>query len=758
MNNIKNLCNRSGSSSSDQSHWSSSGSGGRSRVPPIPPWPAVGGRAASCATWPRGELQADGALPCWLSRPLQHSVSGTPAKRKACHNNRPSVINYTANSTTAAATATTTTTTSNATAKSKRKEKQRHSSKNAEVCGDGVASSTATSLLRTFKSTGCEESNGRKTEDNPSLSDMDNGNEKSSASSARSSCRSRNSTAPAAAAAAVKRPVFTKTQEVSQTLSLLQIYMRQKSQTSLHQDTRIKDVNQDMIASGGGEGWVEDYPSSADEKLGLESISSSLLDDAGNADDVDDVEEEEEEEDDDDPEDDRQQARSLTLTDISDMEPTSIQIDALPFNTQQDAGGSSDPDVSLATIDKLIAKIKPFELGLSPASMEEHCHFENCLRRTTSKLTSQQDQQDQSCQTTSSSSKEESTSTDPVKPLVYVLFPSYSLPDLSFLKKYDYTWISDALLSPQDISMTRDVTDIPVNVDELKKRNVADIKDWQSLKLLLPEEIRKLIADLKQQQHQQQQRKPRPKSCDSATLLQRMSQRSSGYRGSSTWTESTMTLATVPQSPPMQASPDRETPPPLPKRTASLPCKERAKKSPEKKKKSSPARNRTNNDPLPPRPPLPMYQEIGDTLAEAELQLKAMAGMRRNTTTAHNRPAALKLRSKTLYHTPTYLPEDGVSAMQRNGGCSSSGCGGSDDGGQPRPFTTNTLRKTVSFGEHLSGAFLDTNVKRRPLSASHVHDPQLDDPALLRKRGSHPIPLCSNIFISTTSKTFNVNS
>jgi hypothetical protein len=173
---------------------------------------------------------------------------------------------------------------------------------------------------------------GNKSEDSPSLSDMDNGNGKTTSKDNRTR----------------QRPVFTKTESKATTppssggLSLLQIYMRQRSQTSMERESNKK--SDDVIASGGGEGWVEDYPSSADEKLGLESICSSLADED---DDSEEDDSEEEEDDDDDDDDLCQNNRSLTLTDVSDIEQTSIQIDAVPFNTT----------AATSSLDKLIASI-----------------------------------------------------------------------------------------------------------------------------------------------------------------------------------------------------------------------------------------------------------------------------------------------------------------------------------------------------------------------------------------------------------------
>ena len=466
-------------------------------------------------------------------------------------------------------------------------------------------------------------------EDNPTLSDQDNGN--GCKSSSRSSSR--------------QRPVFTTKMEpttmtgkTSSTspgatattgLSLLQIYMRQRSQTSIERDTTLARIGNkdDEIASGGGEGWVEEYPSSADEKLGLESISSSL----GDAEDDDTSTSDSDNDDNCD-----HNIRSLTLTDVSDdIEQTSMQIDAVPFNSagQQQASSPS------SSLDKLIAKIKPFELGLSPASIEEHWNFESRLQgRGAAAAVSGQDKGCQVVMSPPTQQEETGTCTEPVKQQAYLIFPSYSLPDLSFLKKHDYTWIGEALLSPQNLPAAP-VTPIvqQKHFDDLKRRQLGHVKDWESLKILLPEEIRQKISFASRPQ--------RPKSCDHSVKLRESKKSSSatrplGYRAASAcYPESSgnYTLPTVPQSP------TTEGPPPLPKRTASLP--------------HSPATT--------PR------------------QLH-----RRNAEKAHNQ-------------------------QQQQ---------------QPSPQSTKpkfgyTIRKTVSFGEHLgSGGVVRTahsNQYKRPLSLSH---------------------------------------
>lgn len=479
-------------------------------------------------------------------------------------------------------------------------------------------------------------------DDNPSLSDMDNGNGKEP------------SPPPGKEPSASPRskPVFTQLPETKNSppnsgtqagtaagLSLLQIYMRQRSQTSMERERSKKP--EEVIASGGGEGWVEDYPSSADEKLGLGSISSSLADEDADDDDDDSESQSEEDEDDEDDEDDFQNNRSLTLTDVSDIEQTSIQIDAVPFNS----------NAAASSLDKLIAKIKPFELGLSPASIEEHWNFESRMRRSGP---APRGQLDKSCQAVinpaTSATQEESTLTDPVKPQAFVIFPSYSLPDLSFLKKHDYTWIGDVLLSPQTLpGQLPRKPDPPVKqktFDDLKRREMSHVKDWESLKILLPEEIRHQINSIKPAAPNRPQR-PRPKSCDNNVVMrEKKTVRPAPYRGSVTEAPAGYALATVPQSPTEAA------PPPLPKRTASLPHG-----------------NQTSARPTFQRRPVPAIDPAAG---------RSPGVVRRGA------PVSADPSSKCI----------------------------------KGPFGY-TMRKTVSFGEHLSGGFLKMANQKRPLSLSH---------------------------------------
>ena len=167
--------------------------------------------------------------------------------------------------------------------------------------------------------------------------------------------------------------------------------------------------------------------------------------------------------------------------------------------------------------------------------------------------------------------------------------PDYSLPDLSFLKKHDYSWIGDALLTPQYLSgrNAQDADHSQRSFHELKKQQMGHVKDWESLKILLPEEIRQQVNSVAQSG-----RKPRPKSCGHGVLLREKAiaaqYKTAGYRSSSTWADAGLSLSTVPQSP------VNERPPPLPERTASLPFHQLSLGTAAPGKTPSPSNHRDN--------------------------------------------------------------------------------------------------------------------------------------------------------------------
>lgn len=203
---------------------------------------------------------------------------------------------------------------------------------------------------------------------------------------------------------------------------------------------------------------------------------------------------------------------------------------------------------------------------------------------------------------------------------VYVLYPNYVLPDLDFLNEKDED-ISKLLLLPQKPPMVIDNKKRPFScndLESLKKKGFGHIKDWDSLTFLLPQEYKKILADVPEiSEHiklnnkdkpsfvQNKFNKRRPLSCEinHSSSSSTATQPSSGYRGSST-------ILTDSQNSPVPASnlnplfvyrydsvtsseasllnSDRQrsittTAPPLPLRCVSLP----------------------QGDMIPPRPPLP---------------------------------------------------------------------------------------------------------------------------------------------------------
>ncbi|KAI4459389.1 run and sh3 domain containing [Holotrichia oblita] len=146
--------------------------------------------------------------------------------------------------------------------------------------------------------------------------------------------------------------------------------------------------------------------------------------------------------------------------------------------------------------------------------------------------------------------KEESEVPKPV----YILYPSYALPNLDFLKNKDGE-LTKVLLMPQQHKAKISGKRRPFSCNDfeaLKKKGFAHVQDWDSLNVLLPSEYKKVLAGVpevaqyinKKEQHRRKDR--RPLSCEYGALertnsLDRASsssstttQPSSGYRGSST--------------------------------------------------------------------------------------------------------------------------------------------------------------------------------------------------------------------------------
>ncbi|KAL0881698.1 hypothetical protein ABMA27_001500 [Loxostege sticticalis] len=148
---------------------------------------------------------------------------------------------------------------------------------------------------------------------------------------------------------------------------------------------------------------------------------------------------------------------------------------------------------------------------------------------------------------------------------VFVLYPSYTLPDISFLNGRPNIY-----LNPIKVNISAKSSDNKRNrmqvkgkrpfscndVEMLKKKGVGHIKDWDSLNFLLPVECKQLLSELPELMQNTKctekycnatpssKTKNRPMSCDCNNLAgnttavssssSTATQPSSGYRGSST--------------------------------------------------------------------------------------------------------------------------------------------------------------------------------------------------------------------------------
>jgi len=87
---------------------------------------------------------------------------------------------------------------------------------------------------------------------------------------------------------------------------------------------------------------------------------------------------------------------------------------------------------------------------------------------------------------------------------VYIVYPNYTLPDLSFLKARD-TKVDNIALKPHTFDKNktewkrtaRSGRPFSCNdIDALRQRGFAHIKDWESLTFLLPNEYKKILHDV----------------------------------------------------------------------------------------------------------------------------------------------------------------------------------------------------------------------------------------------------------------------
>ncbi|KAK7074479.1 hypothetical protein SK128_022381 [Halocaridina rubra] len=216
------------------------------------------------------------------------------------------------------------------------------------------------------------------------------------------------------------------------------------------------------------------------------------------------------------------------------------------------------------------------------------------------------------------------TSLDLDKKEVYIYYPNYALPDLGFLKDKKYNVDARVFLVPQHYTSKpeelRKVRESKVrrpfscgDMEKLRKHGFSHIRDWDSLNFLLPKELKEMLLDetecmetTKPSFCQSPKPSRRPVSCDytpqrytndmkgSASSLN-STQPSSGFRGSSTMlNDSDVENGGVLDQKYLFSTDSEggEKPPPLPKRSISLPVEER-QGGPE------------DPDIPPPRPPLP---------------------------------------------------------------------------------------------------------------------------------------------------------
>lgn len=133
---------------------------------------------------------------------------------------------------------------------------------------------------------------------------------------------------------------------------------------------------------------------------------------------------------------------------------------------------------------------------------------------------------------------------------VYVLYPNYVLPDLNFLNEKED--LAKLLILPQKAPHIPACKKRPFSFNDLetlKQKGFTHVQDWDSLNFLLPQEYRKILADVPEiSEHikhtsakeklsftQPKFSKRRPLSCEitQSSSSSTATQPSSGYRGSS---------------------------------------------------------------------------------------------------------------------------------------------------------------------------------------------------------------------------------
>lgn len=167
---------------------------------------------------------------------------------------------------------------------------------------------------------------------------------------------------------------------------------------------------------------------------------------------------------------------------------------------------------------------------------------------------------------------------------IYVYYPNYTLPDLTFLREKQDSFDANVFLLPQKYKLpahpkragNRKLRPFSCNdVETLKKKGLSHIQDWESLNVLLPQEFKKLLEETGEDKS----------NCEcpgNTSVSSTNTQPSSGYRGSSTNISDSSSVHRTPYSPlyvyrydsagsesAVFRSTDKSAPP-LPKRSISL--------------------------------------------------------------------------------------------------------------------------------------------------------------------------------------------
>ncbi|CAG4970457.1 unnamed protein product [Parnassius apollo] len=124
---------------------------------------------------------------------------------------------------------------------------------------------------------------------------------------------------------------------------------------------------------------------------------------------------------------------------------------------------------------------------------------------------------------------------------VFVLYPNYTLPDISFLNGRPNIYLNPLKvnISPKSTESKRSKMQIKGkrpfscnDVEVLKKKGLGHIKDWDSLNFLLPLECKQLLSEMPELMQHMKEKEGNTTAVSSSSST--ATQPSSGYRGSST--------------------------------------------------------------------------------------------------------------------------------------------------------------------------------------------------------------------------------